>query len=172
MRIPVVYSTDNNYLFYTIVSITSLCESANDGTEYIIYILLADDIQDNHHLINTTKERFKSASDLLNYGFANYENYIIDATNLINISYKDERNIKIKLDKTCSILIEKGQTPNYTISYFVPTKISKCKLNQELGYIEIVVDGEVYSTIKVLADEEIEEPSFVDNLKDIYEDFV
>lgn len=59
MRIPVVYSTDNNYLFYTIVSITSLCESANDDTEYIIYILLADDIQDNHHLINTTKERFK-----------------------------------------------------------------------------------------------------------------
>ena len=121
---------------------------------------------------NTTKERFKSASDLLNYGFANYENYIIDATNLINISYKDERNIKIKLDGVCSILTEKGQTPNYTISYYIPNKVSRCKVNQELGYIEIVVDGQVYSTIKVLADEQIDEPSFVDNLKDIYEDFV
>ena len=50
--------------------------------------------------------------------------------------------------------------------------MSKCELNQELGYIEIVVDGEVYSTIKVLANEQIDEPSFVDNLKDLYEDFV
>ncbi len=121
---------------------------------------------------NTTKERFKSASDLLNFGFANYENHIIDTSNLVNISYKDERPLKIQIDGACSILTPKGQTPEYSINCYAPNKISTCELGQELGYIEIVVNNEIYSTLKILADEQIDEPSFGDNLKEIYEDFV
>ncbi|MBQ7880291.1 MAG: D-alanyl-D-alanine carboxypeptidase [Clostridia bacterium] len=121
---------------------------------------------------NTTKERFKSASDLLNYGFANYENHTIDTNGLINISYKDERQLNVKIDGACSILTKKGETPNYTINCYVPSKVSKCDLGQELGYIEIIVDGQVYSTLKVLADEQIDEPSYTDNLKEIYKDFI
>lgn len=121
---------------------------------------------------NTTKDRFKSASDLLNYGFANYENHVVDVSDVVNISYKGERPLKIKIDGTCNVLIEKGQVPNYTINYYAPTKVSKCKLGQELGYIEIVIDNNIYSTLKILADEQIDEPSFGDNLKDIYKDFI
>ena len=121
---------------------------------------------------NTTKERFKSASDLLNYGFANYENYVVDVTDLVNINYKDERPLKIKIEGSCNILTQKGQTPNYEIKCYLPTKVSKCDHGQELGYIEIIIDNQLYSTLKVLADEQINEPSFIDNLKDIYKDFV
>lgn len=121
---------------------------------------------------NTTKERFKSASDLLNYGFANYENYVIDLTNSINILSKDGETLKTKLDGNLIILTEKGKSPNYLINYYIPNKVSKCKLSQELGYIEIIVDGELYSTVKVLADEQIDKPTFIDNLKDLYKDFV
>lgn len=121
---------------------------------------------------NTTKERFKSASDLLNYGFANYENYVIDLTNSINILSKDGETLKTKLDGNLTILTEKGKSPNYLINYYIPNKVSKCKLGQELGYIEIIVDGELYSTVKVLADEQIDKPTFMDNLKDLYKDFV
>lgn len=121
---------------------------------------------------NTTKERFKSASDLLNYGFANYENYVIDLTNSINILSKDGETLKTKLDGNLIILTEKGKSPNYLINYYIPNKVSKCKLGQELGYIEIIVDGELYSTVKVLADEQIDKPTFMDNLKDLYKDFV
>jgi len=121
---------------------------------------------------NSTKERFKSASDLLNYGFANYENHIVDVGDLVNISYKDERPLKIKIDGMCSILTARGQMPEYSINCYVPNKVSKCTLGQELGVIEIVVDGEVYSTLKVLADEQINEPTYLDNLKDLYKDFV
>ena len=121
---------------------------------------------------NTTKERFKSASDLLNYGFANYENYVIDLTNSINILSKDGETLKTKLDGNLTNLTEKGKAPNYLINYYIPNKVSKCKLGQELGYIEIIVDGELYSTVKVLADEQIDKPTFMDNLKDLYKDFV
>lgn len=121
---------------------------------------------------NTTKERFKSASDLLNFGFANYENHMIDVSDLVNINYKDERALKIKIDGACGVLTEKGKTPNYTINCYVPNKISKCDMGQELGYVEIVIDGQVYSRLTVLADEQINEPSFMDNLKDLYKDFI
>ncbi|MBQ3502072.1 MAG: D-alanyl-D-alanine carboxypeptidase, partial [Clostridia bacterium] len=116
---------------------------------------------------NATKERFKGASDLLNYGFANYENYIVDIESFVDVSYKDERKLKTRIEGVCSILSEKGQAPNYEIKCYLPNKVSKCKLNQELGYVEIVVDGQVYSTLKVLADEQIDEPNFIDNLHDI-----
>lgn len=121
---------------------------------------------------NTTKERFKSASDLLNFGFANFENHIIDTSNLANISYKDERPVKIKIDGTCSILCEKGKIPDYTINCYIPHTISKCAMGQELGHLEIIINNEVYSTLKVLADEQIDEASFGDHLKEIYEDFI
>ncbi|MBQ7797594.1 MAG: D-alanyl-D-alanine carboxypeptidase [Clostridia bacterium] len=121
---------------------------------------------------NTTKERFKSASDLLNYGFANYENYVINTNDIVNISYKGERALKTKIDGECKILIEKGQTPNYTINCYAPNKISQCDMGQELGYIEILVDNQLYSTLKILADEQIDKPTYLDNLKDIYRDFI
>lgn len=121
---------------------------------------------------NTTKERFKSASDLLNFGFSNFENHIVDTNDIVNISYKGERDLKIKIDGNCSILTPKGKTPNYTINVYAPNTISKCDMGQELGYIEIVVDNEIYSTLKIIADEQIDEPSFGDILHDIYRDFV
>ena len=121
---------------------------------------------------NTTKERFKSASDLLNYGFANYENHTIDTSDIVNISYKDERPLKIKIDGPCNILTKKDETPNYTINCYAPNKVSTCNMGQELGYIEIIVDNEIYATLKILADEQINTPSYLDNLKDIYKDFI
>ena len=84
---------------------------------------------------STTKDRFKSASDLLNFGFANYENHTIDINNLYNISYKGERPVKTKVDGSCSILCEKGTIPEYTINCYLPDQVSKCSIGQELGYI-------------------------------------
>jgi len=120
----------------------------------------------------STKDRFKSASDLLNYGFANYENYTVKINDMINISYKDERPLKIKVDGSCNILTTKGVKPQYEVNCYIPNKVSKCKFGQELGYVEIIVNGETYSTIKVLADEEISLPTYTDNLKEIYKDFI
>ena len=121
---------------------------------------------------NNTKERFKSASDLLNYGFANYENHNIDTSALVNITYKNERPLKVKVEGNCYMLTEKGQKPNYTINCYVPSQVSSCDVGQELGYIEIVVDNTIYTTLKVIADEQIDVPTFGDNLKEIYKDFI
>lgn len=47
MRIPVVFATDENYIFYTCVAITSLSKSAAIDTEYDIYILVDEDEPDS-----------------------------------------------------------------------------------------------------------------------------
>ena len=78
----------------------------------------------------------------------------------------------MSIEGSCNILTKKGETPDYSVSVYAPNKISKCKLGQELGYIEILVNNELYSTLKIIANEQIDEPSFSDNLKDIYKDFV
>ncbi len=121
---------------------------------------------------SSTKDRFKSASDLLNYGFANYENHTFDISGLINVSCKDERRVDVKVEGCNTILTKKGETPEYETRCYLPNTISSCDIGQELGYVEIVIDGQVYSTLKVIANENIKAPGFVDNLKDIYKDFI
>ena len=42
MRIPVVFATDSNYIFYTCIAITSLAESSRENTFYDIYIMVKE----------------------------------------------------------------------------------------------------------------------------------
>lgn len=121
---------------------------------------------------SSSKDRFKSASDLLNYGFANYENYVVEVDSLVNVLNKDGRKINVKIEGCNTILINGGNMPAYETRCYLPNTITSCYIGQELGYIEIVVDGQIYSTLKVFANENIKEPGFMDNLKDISRDFI
>lgn len=121
---------------------------------------------------SSTKERFKSASDLLNYGFANYENYTVEVDDLVNIYTKYGKKLDVKIDGLNTILIKKGEVPNYETRCYLPNIIASCDLGQELGYIEILIDGKIFSKLIINANEEIKAPGFIDNLKDIYKDFI
>ena len=45
-KIPVVFASDGNYLFYTCVAIASMAQKAKKGTIYQIYVLAANDFED------------------------------------------------------------------------------------------------------------------------------
>ena len=55
MRIPIVFATDENYLFYACVAITSMAQIAKEDTFYQIYILVDTDFTDSEHLIDKLK---------------------------------------------------------------------------------------------------------------------
>lgn len=57
IKIPVVFATDENYVFYTCVAITSLSRSASSETEYDIYILTDSGFPDKS-LLNSVEQRF------------------------------------------------------------------------------------------------------------------
>ena len=118
-----------------------------------------------------SKERFKLASDLLNYGFENFiSTTLFDETNLenmfINIKGKN-RTAKLKAEKSFSITHEKTNQPIYSLNYNLPNQLSKVKENQIIGNVEIVVDGVVVETINIMSAETVEELSILDYIKEI-----
>ncbi len=58
MRIPVVFATDENYLFFTCVAITSMAQSAKKDTFYQIYILAASDFSDQTGLLDRVQKTY------------------------------------------------------------------------------------------------------------------
>lgn len=59
MRIPIVFATDKNYIFYTCVAITSLSVYAASNTEYDIYILMDESDVDNT-LLDKADQKFSN----------------------------------------------------------------------------------------------------------------
>ena len=57
MRIPVVFATDENYIFYTCVAITSLAVNAAPDSGYDIYILTGEKFNDES-LLDKVKRKF------------------------------------------------------------------------------------------------------------------
>lgn len=124
----------------------------------------------------TSKERFSTCSEILNYGFSSYENQII-----FNNSNLTEKNIKmqgqdkvlhLKAEKNVNFVTEKGKELKVDYIYNVPNKLISVKENEVIGNVEIIINGEKYDSVNLLACETIDEPSYLDNLKRIQQDFV
>lgn len=60
MRIPIVFATDENYLFFTCVAITSVARSAGTDTFYQIYILTAPCFTDSTGLLKRVQLRYSN----------------------------------------------------------------------------------------------------------------
>ncbi len=69
MHIPIVYSTDNEYVFVVIVSITSLVLNANADTFYDLYILTDDSFCRKKEVLKSLEEFDKKLNiDFINVG--------------------------------------------------------------------------------------------------------
>lgn len=60
MEIPVVFATDENYIFYTVVAITSMAENARKDTFYQIYILVSGSLGNGHHLFDDIEKKYSN----------------------------------------------------------------------------------------------------------------
>lgn len=120
---------------------------------------------------DTSQNRFKIASDLLNYGFENFESKTI-------LSAKDTANKTIAIkgcDKTCTlypehdytIVAKKGEDVNATLNFNLPNKLKSVKKGDVVGNVEIVIDGVVTETINLRSNDTIDEPSIWDYFKEI-----
>jgi len=124
----------------------------------------------------TSKERFSNCSNLLNYGFANFENTVVfDQNDLENIKIKmqgQDKYLSLKADRNSNIITSKGKDIKIEYQYYLPNSLESVKLDEEVGSVEIIINGEVYDKITLRATETIKEPTFVDYLKRIQKDFV
>lgn len=134
--------------------------SRND-VELISVVLGAED----------SKGRFKLSSDLLNYGFENFE-----TKTLFDNSMLKDKTIKIKgLDRVTHLKAERdftyvtkiGEDVNFSLNYNLPNMLTKVYENQVVGNVEIVVDGIVVDKINILSAETHDEVTVWDYIKEI-----
>jgi len=154
------------------------CDSGKTGsTNEAGYCLTSSAKRGNMRLISviigckTGKDRFKEATTLLNYGFANYTNKQLLCTDNV---VKEMETTKCKSKNALIVPKEnyyafdkKGKTSNYEINYELPEKISPCKAGAVVGKAIITKDGNVVKVVDLTVKETLEAISFKDSFKNI-----
>lgn len=132
-----------------------------NNSKYIAVVLGAEN----------SKERFNVASELLNYGFANFESKtIFSNSNLADKTIKIkgvDKEISLKAEREYHVIAKKNEQVNYSLNFHLPNQLKRIKENEVVGNVEIVVDGIVVDTINVLSCSSYEEPTIWDYFKKI-----
>lgn len=137
-----------------------LCATAErDGMNLVAVVLGSD----------TSEDRFTGATNLLDFGFANYELITpeIDSSKITEVKIRGgrEKSLKPSFNASEQILVAKGSgeiTYEYNINDTMDAPISK---NDNLGTIVIYSGENVIKTIYLKADKDIESISFSDVLQ-------
>lgn len=132
-----------------------LCATAErDGMNLVAVVLNCE----------TSDERFSSARNLLDFGFANYEIITpsIDEGQITEVAVKNgvKKSIMPSYDSTGKIMVKKGSgdvTYKYSIEESVPAPVRK---GDKLGTITIYSGDEEIKAITLKSDEDIEKVSY------------
>lgn len=117
--------------------------------------------------------RFKLASDLLNYGFENFESRtLFSDENLIgkNILIKGQnRTARLRAEREFTYVGEKNGEINFSLNYNLPSALNSVRKDEVVGNVEIVVDGVVVDTINILSCDTHKEATILDYIHEIIE---
>ena len=120
---------------------------------------------------DSSQERFKCASDLLNYGFENFESKTLFSDKDLDgksIKIKGmDRSTRLKAERNYTLVSKIGEDVNYSINYNLPSMLSSVKQNQVVGNAEIIVNGVVVDKINILALDSHREANVWDYFKEI-----
>ncbi len=120
---------------------------------------------------DNSKERFSIASNLLDYGFAEYETKtIFNNSCLLNRDIKikgQDRFTPIVAEREYSTVVKKGEELNYNINYNLPNKLISSVQGEIVGNAEIVINGVVVERINLLATATHNEATIWDYIKEI-----
>lgn len=138
-----------------------LCATAKRGeTRLIAVVVGAPDSQ----------TRFKEVSNLLNYGFGNYESKVMlakDGLEEIQIRSGVKEALKIAPAEQLALFGKKGETKGELVIDLHDVK-APVKKGDAVGYALIVApDGSVLAKTDIVALEDIEKQSFFDTVRDI-----
>lgn len=122
--------------------------------------------------------RLEETKQLLDFGFANYENkrlyekgFVI--TNM-NVSKNINEKLEVIVDQEVSYLREKGTNPDISENILYQDLIAPIEAGQVVGTIEVVnnTNGEVIQTLNLVAKNRIERSGFMDYLRKIFKAFI
>lgn len=158
------------------------CDGGKTGsTSEAGYCLSASAKRDNMRLISviigakTGKDRFKESTELLNYGFSNYQNKQIVSKDCVLQEVPTTR-CKQKIAQIVSsedfyAFDKKGSKTGYEISYNLPNTLSATKVGEKVGELIVSKDGNVVKVINLTVKEDLIKTTIKDNFKIILENW-
>ena len=152
-------------------------------TQQAKYCLSASALRNNTHLIavtlcaETSPIRFKDATSLLYYGFANYETVKICGANdkiaTVKFEKGEKENVDLVAKDDLCVLIKKGGNKDFkkkvTIKQDLKLPIEK---NTELGVVKVYRGKELVGETKIINTEDINKASYLQMLKRVVENIL
>ena len=134
-------------------STAGYCLSATaqrDGMELVAVVMSGD----------TSNDRFNGAKKLLDYGFANYSFFDIEAdlgdVNKVSVKKGVSRDVKIKADGKLSLLLPKSEAKQITQKLNLKSNVTApVKKGQVVGNVDIYVGDKSVGSIKIVSDAQV-----------------
>ncbi|MBN9646388.1 MAG: D-alanyl-D-alanine carboxypeptidase family protein [Terrisporobacter othiniensis] len=152
-------------------------------TQQAKYCLSASALRNNTHLIavtlcaETSPIRFKDATNLLNYGFANYESVKIcgakDKVATVKFEKGEKENVDLVAKDDLSVLIKKGDKKDFQKKVEIKQDLKlPIKKNTELGVVKVYRGKELVGETKIINNEDINKASYLQMLRRIVDNLL
>ena len=152
-------------------------------TQQAKYCLSASALRNNTHLIavtlcaETSPIRFKDATNLLNYGFANYESVKICGANdkvaTVKFEKGEKENVDLVAKDDLSVLIKKGDKKDFTKKVQIKDDLKlPIKKNTELGVVKVYRGDELVGESKIINTEDKNKASYLQMLRRIVDNLL
>lgn len=152
-------------------------------TQQAKYCLSASAKRDNTHLVavtlgaETSPERFKDATSLLNFGFANYESVKLCSKNdniaTITLDKADEQKINLVAKEDLSVLIKKGRNKEFTRNIKINENLTvPIKKGTNLGYVEIYQGKTLVGKVDLVNTKDIQKASYLKMLQRVIDEMI
>jgi D-alanyl-D-alanine carboxypeptidase (penicillin-binding protein 5/6) len=160
------------------------CDAGKTGfTSEAGHCLTASAIKNGMRLIAVvikspdSKTRFKEISEMFNYGFANFTNKtIIDNSNPLSYTAKinngKKETVELIAENSFSYLCKKDEKTNFEVNIELDENLcAPITKYQKVGKINIYKDGIKITSINVLANEDINNKTYIDYLYEIIKNY-
>lgn len=145
-------------------------------TQQAKYCLSASAKRGDTHLVavtlgaETSPERFKDATSLLNFGFANYESVKLcskdDNIATLTLDKADEQKISLVAKEDLSVLVKKGGNKDFTRKIKVNDNPTiPIKKGTSLGYVEVYQGKTLVGKVDLVNTKDIEKASYLKMLQ-------
>ena len=152
-------------------------------TQQAKYCLSASAKRGDTHLVaatlgaETSPERFKDASDLLNYGFANYESVKLcskdDKISTLTMEKAESDKVSLVAKEDLTILIKKGDSKEFTKKIKVYDE-QKLPINKGtvLGIVEVYKGKELLGKVELVNNKNINKASYLQMLQRVIDNML
>lgn len=152
-------------------------------TQQAKYCLSASALRNNTHLIavtlcaETSPIRFKDATNLLNYGFANYESVKVcgakDKVATVKFEKGEKENVDLVAKDDLSVLIKKGDKKDFQKKVEIKQDLKlPIKKNTELGVVKVYRGKELVGETKIINNEDINKASYLKMLRRVVDNLL